>query len=215
MTTKESLKVTYIFDAYCGWCWGLSGALGQYAQEEGDNVQIEVLSGGLFSGDRAAALGDFSHIPEANQRISQLTGAEFGEPYQAELEKGTLFIDSDDASRGLVALKRVAPGRDVELAHALQSAFYLEGLSLSEDATYSYIAQELGLNSEEVLQALKDPETAELAAKERAYTKELGVNSYPTLLVHTQQGLVKVGSPVRTSEQLKEDIAQAVEKYNN
>lgn len=199
------LAVTYVFDAYCGWCYGFGPSVRELAQS--DDVSVEVISGGLFSGARVSALADHPYIPEANARISALTGAHFGPGYQRAVADGTLRMDSDDASRGLVALKAVAPQRrQVELAGALQRAFYEDGLSLSSPQTYRVIAEREGLDADALVAAFEDPATATAAAAERQRARALGVDSYPTLLARTDRGLVKIGSPVAGAEHLRQAV---------
>ncbi|MHA7306413.1 hypothetical protein ACX80E_14410 [Arthrobacter sp. TMN-49] len=118
MTTHH---LTYVFDAYCGWCYGFGPALHEVAKNK--NITIEVISGGLFSGHRASPIGSLAHIPAANRRIETLTGVAFGDAYLAVLEAGTHLLDSDDAGTGLVALKEASGGRGLEMAVAMQRAF--------------------------------------------------------------------------------------------
>ncbi|PWJ54928.1 putative protein-disulfide isomerase [Quadrisphaera granulorum] len=205
-TSAASLPLTYVFDAYCGWCYGFGASVRELAQTA--DVDIEVISGGLFSGPRASSLSAHPYIPEANARISALTGAQFGPGYQRAVADGTLHMDSDDAGRGLVALKTVAPQRrQVELAGALQRAFYVDGLSLSSPQTYRVIAEREGLDADALVAAFEDPATDAAAAAERQRARALGVDSYPTLLARTDRGLVKIGSPVAGVEHLRQAVA--------
>ena len=143
-----STKLTYVFDAYCGWCYGFAPALHELAQDEG--IDIEVISGGLFSGHHAGPIGALPHIPGANARIAALTGVRFGEAYETVLSDGTLHMDSDDAGTGLVALKEASGGKDLDMAAAMQQAFYIDGLSLSDTGTYRTIATREGLDPDVV-----------------------------------------------------------------
>jgi hypothetical protein len=70
-------------------------------------------------------------------------------------------MDSDAAARGLAALRAVAgPGRDLELAAAMHAAFYRDGKSLSEVSTYADIAVGHGLDAQDVVAHLSDPQVA-------------------------------------------------------
>lgn len=51
---SNNKELIYIWDAYCSEWW-------------------------FFTGDRSVSIGMFPLIPEANKRISLLTGVEFGE----------------------------------------------------------------------------------------------------------------------------------------
>lgn len=75
----DRIPVTYVFDAHCGWCWGFSEAFGAFVERHADDLDLEVVSGGLFTGSRVVPIASLGFIPEANQRVSALTGAVFGE----------------------------------------------------------------------------------------------------------------------------------------
>ncbi|WP_258803627.1 DsbA family protein [Pseudarthrobacter sp. NS4] len=199
-----STKLTYVFDAYCGWCYGFAPALHELAQDEG--IDIEVISGGLFSGHHAGPIGALPHIPGANARIAALTGVRFGEAYGTVLSDGTLHMDSDDAGTGLVALKEASGGKDLDMAAAMQHAFYIDGLSLSETGTYRTIATREGLDPDLVEKLYTDPGTREKALSEQERVADLGIHSYPTLLMHTAAGPVKIGSPVYSAQQLRKAL---------
>lgn len=195
----------YVFDAYCGWCYGFGPALREL--DASQDVTITVISGSLFSGDNAGPIGEFHHIPGANERISALTGVTFGEGYRAVLADGSFVLDSDAAARGLAALKVAAgPGRDLEMAHAIQQAFYIDGHDLSDPATYAMIATAHGLEPDVVRDLVTHPDTATAARAEQRAVADLGVRSYPTLLVDTPQGLAKVGSPVSSAASLRRTL---------
>ncbi|TKI24085.1 DsbA family protein, partial [Bacillus mycoides] len=71
----------------------------------------------------------------------------------------------------------------LEFTSAMQKAFYYEGQSLSDPETYRKIAIELGLNSKQVLERLNSQETIIDAQNDFNKVRQLGVNSYPSLLL--------------------------------
>lgn len=80
------MKIYYIFDALCGWCYGFNKPMKEFYSCH-KNIEIEVISGGLFVGNRAQAIVNYPHIPGANARISAIFGVNFSENYQKMLEK--------------------------------------------------------------------------------------------------------------------------------
>ncbi|MFI9848545.1 DsbA family protein [Nonomuraea sp. NPDC051941] len=172
----DRFRLTYAFDAYCGWCYGLGPALRQFADGNADRIDLRVLSGGLFSGPRALPVAAYPHIPAASRRIAAATGVTFGEGYKHAVAEGTLVLDSTDAAVGLVALSRQAPGRVLELASALQRAWCVDGHSLSDLDVYRSIAAGHGLDA------------------------------YPTLLLHTPTGIHRLGGPISSALQLTEAL---------
>lgn len=199
---KKELALIYVWDAYCGWCYGFSNSL-QAFQENHPELPLTVLSGGLFVGDRKQPISAYPHIPEANKRISQLTGVEFGTPYQTLLEEGSFVLDSEMAAIGFSALRSFAPERALYFASSMQRAFYYNGKSLSDLETYKEIADKQNIDSEAVLKRIKDMNSAKDVHEEFSKVHLLGVHSYPTLLLQKGNELIGLGGGVMTPEKLE------------
>ena len=174
--------VIYVADAYCGWCWGFGEGVAEFEAANRDRVRFTVISGGLFTGERAGPISLYPHIAEANARIARLTGAAYGQAYQQLLDEGAMVMDSTDAAAALAALREQAPERAIHWLHRLQEAFYVHGRSLSDPKTIADIAESEGLNAQRVLDQLADGSAAALAQADFVKARALGVSTYPTLL---------------------------------
>ena len=206
---QKELTLIYVWDAYCGWCYGFSKSL-QAFHENHPELPLTVLSGGLFAGDKKLPVSSFSHIPEANKRISQLTGAEFGTPYQTLLEEIDFVMDSDAAAKGFSALRFFAPERAYYLASSMQRAFYYEGKSLSDPATYREIAIANNLDPEEVLARFEDVASTKDAHADFMKVQQLGVQSYPTLFLQKGDEFIVLGGGVMTAEKIEARLESVI-----
>ena len=175
------MKFIYVFDAYCGWSYGFVPTLAELVRRHPE-VPVEVVSGGLFTGPRRVPIREFGYVQGANAKISELTGAWFGSGYTRLIADGSFVMDSEAAARGVAALRQAAPERIVELTAEMQRAFYSDGRSLSDPATYRIIAQAAGLDPDAVAAAFTAPESAAAARRDFARAAALGIDSYPTLL---------------------------------
>ena len=200
------VRLTYAFDAYCGWCYGFGPALHEFAQENVERIDLRVLSGGLFSGPGAKPINAYPHIPGANKRIAALTGVTFGPGYEKVLAEGARVMDSTEAAVGLVALRRRAPERPLALTAALQHAWYVDGKDLSDMEVYRSIATHLGLDADKVVADFTDPATRVEAEADFRELRQLGVDSYPTLLLHTGTGAHRLGGPISSAAALTEGL---------
>jgi putative protein-disulfide isomerase len=171
------VKLVYVFDAYCGWSHAFSGTL-ETVLARHPELPVEVVSGGLFTGQRRVPIREFGFIKGANVQVTAQTGATFGDAFNALLDEGTFVMDSEAAARGLIALRQAAPERAAELAIAMQKAYFHDGLSLSDAKTYRTIADAFGLDSDAVVQAFK---TATPEA-DFARAAQFGASGYPTLI---------------------------------
>ncbi|WP_019911031.1 DsbA family protein [Paenibacillus sp. HW567] len=206
---QNNLNLIYVWDAYCGWCYGFSKTLRAF-RETHPELPLTVLSGGLFTGERKQPISAYPHIAEANNRISQLTGAEFGAGYQRLLANDDFILDSEAAATGFAALRFFAPERAVYLASAMQHAFYFEGKSLSDTETYRELAVAFDLDPEAVTARMKTSSAAEEAAKDFITARQIGVQSYPTLLLQKDGEYIRLGGGTMTPEKLELQLSAII-----
>jgi putative protein-disulfide isomerase len=206
-------QVLVVLDAYCGWCHGFRDALLGFWERHREDHEFVVLAGGLVTGDRVAPIASFDFIPDGNRRIAELTGARFGEPYQELLADGSLVIDSTDAARGFTALRAQAPERSVPLAVAIADAFFHDGRSLSDVATFRAVAVDQGLDPDAVEAAFEDPATAAQVAEEFAAVSRIGVSGFPTVAVSHGDHLHAIAVGYATGEELEQRLAAAAQAH--
>jgi len=200
------MKLVYVFDAYCGWSHGFSGTLSEVVSRHPE-LPVEVVSGGLFIGSRRVPIRQFGYVQGANAKIAELTGAEFGEPYERLIADGSFVMDSEAAARGVAALRQAAPARAAELAVALQQAFYVDGLSLSDSATYRKVAEEAGLDADAVLAAFEGSEARVAAGADFHRSASLGVTGFPTLLAVDGDSVTPLAHGHATADEVDRRLA--------
>jgi putative protein-disulfide isomerase len=60
----------YCYDAYCGWCYGFSPVIKKIAAEYSNQLDIEVLSGGMMTGEAAMPIEKIGpYIQTADKRV--------------------------------------------------------------------------------------------------------------------------------------------------
>ncbi|MFF7933868.1 DsbA family protein [Streptomyces sp. NPDC007940] len=200
------MKLVYVFDAYCGLSHGFSAPLREVVARHPE-LPVEVVSGGLFTGGRRVPIREIGHVQGANAQIAEQTGARFGEPYQELIADGSFVMDSEAAARGVAALRRMAPERTAELATDLQTAFYVDGLSLSDPATYRKLAAAAGLDAEAVVTAFEAPESRAEAAADFRRSAELGVTGFPTLLAVVGERVAPLAHGRATADEIDRRLA--------
>ncbi|MFJ5680857.1 DsbA family protein [Streptomyces sp. NPDC093097] len=187
MTSPAHARVIYVYDAYCGWCYGFTPHL-QRALAERPHLSVEVISGGLFTGTRRLPIREHTHIPTARHHVTRATGAVFGPAFLTLLQQGDFVMDSHDAATGLAALRTQAPRKTLDFAHEISHAFYHDGMSLSDPTTYTTLATRHGLDPDMAATALTDPAHREQAQAEFTRTRSLGITAFPTVLLDAGSG---------------------------
>ncbi|WP_339095579.1 DsbA family protein [Deinococcus sp. VB142] len=204
--TPPKTQLTYVTDTYCVWCWAFGDSLREFARRNAERLTVEVLPAGMLVGERVVPVGEKPRVLEGAERVTELTGTPFGEGFRAAVRDGRTVLDSTVSAVAFWAAMEQAPERALEIGHALQKAWYVDGADLHDAEALANVARELGLNAEQFLDAVADP--AMLAQAENGFErrKTLPVKGYPTLLVHTPDGPKRIGGATATPEKLEADF---------
>lgn len=187
------MRVTYVFDPLCGWCYGAAPVLERLAKLDG--ATLELAPSGLFAGEGARPMdANFAAFAWQNdQRIARLSGQQFTDAYRAKiLEKAGGMFDSAPATLGIIAAGLTEPAQEFEAMKTLQNARYVDGRDNSELAVVSDILEEAGFS--EAARRLRAPDEALLSAYRqrisaaRSEMNSFGVNGVPALIVEDKRG---------------------------
>lgn len=202
-TTGERVRLTYVFDAYCAWCHGFAPTLRAFVEAHADRVDLRVLPAGLYAGARALPVSAHPHLVRESARVAELTGAHFGEGHRRTVAEGSMVMDSTDAATGLEALLAQPCADTLRTLEAMQHAWFIDGLSLSDPATYRELAVELGLSPLAVACTYAAPVKRARATVGLRSVRRLNVESYPALLLTTACGNHhRLGGPLTRVEEL-------------
>ncbi|MDR9811973.1 DsbA family protein [Rhizobium hidalgonense] len=187
------MRITYLFDALCGWCYGAGPSIERLAALE--DVTVELAPTGLFAGAGARSMdaGFAAYAWQNDQRIARLTGQPFTEVYRSQVlgATGSLF-DSAPATLGIVATGIEAPGREIEILKRLQRARYEEGRDIADRAIVADLLAEAALTDQ--AQRVRSPDEELLAAYHRridtarADMRRFGVDGVPALVLDDGAG---------------------------
>jgi putative protein-disulfide isomerase len=209
---QPEAQIVYVFDAYCGWCYGFGPTVQQFWELNRGRIPFTAISGGLFLGERRLPLRTFGHIEASNARISQLTGATFGEKYHALVRDGSLVLDSESAAAGFAALREQAPDRAIELTNAIQRAFFQRGSSLSDVETFNALAREFALDPDRMAKYFHGTDARPAAMQDFSLARALGANAFPALLVLTEHAVARLDGVGATADGLTRQLDRALEE---
>jgi putative protein-disulfide isomerase len=185
---KNNIKIIYVFDALCGWCYGFSPVIKQCYDNHKANFSFEVLSGGMMIGERVGSINEIApYIKTAYKTVENTTGVKFGEAYLRVLEDGSMILNSELPSIALSLFKQYFPEQSVLFAHEIQNALYFDGRDPNEFETFRYIAVNHGIDPDEFEAKMKTESAKEAAYYDFALAKQLRVESYPAVLMQTSE----------------------------
>ncbi len=177
------MKIIYVYDALCGWCYGFSPVIQQLVNDK--KLECEVVSGGMITGDRIGPIGEVAaYISSAYKDVEQRAGVKFGESFLTDiLEEGSAIFTSIPAAIAMVAFKELRPASQLAFAADIQKAIYYYGHQPIESQTYIDLATAHGLDTKQFAQMMEDSRYRQKAEADFKLTAQLQVNGFPTVLL--------------------------------
>ncbi|MCP9750107.1 DsbA family protein, partial [Ferruginibacter sp. HRS2-29] len=114
----EKPVLLYCYDAYCGWCYGFSPVIKKIAEEFKEELETEVLSGGMILPEKPVHIKvTAGYILNAYKNVEELTGITFGEDYLWHIrnpEESDWYPNSEKPAIAMCIFKEYYPERAVE-----------------------------------------------------------------------------------------------------
>lgn len=181
---KPGIKIIYIYDAFCGWCYGFSSVIKECYENHKNDFDFEVISGGMMIGDKVGSVNQVApFIKTAYHTIEETTGIKFGEAYLRHLEEGTMILNSEIPSIALSVFKSLKPDSSIPFIHDLQQSIYFEGKDPNNLSLYRYLAVNFGIDPDDFEKKMTEDEFREAAYYDFALAKQLKVESFPAVLM--------------------------------
>ncbi|EGQ8028242.1 DsbA family protein [Vibrio vulnificus] len=173
------IKLYYVHDPMCSWCWGYKPTLEKLKQQLPGVIQFEYVVGGL------APDSTLPMSPEMQQKIESIW-------HQIEQRLGTQFNyefwtrctpvrSTYQACRAVIA----AGFQDSyeQMLEAIQHAYYLRAMPPHDEATHRQLAQEIGLNVQQFENDVTGRLLEGVFEDQLSLARSLGVNAYPSLVL--------------------------------
>lgn len=212
--------LVYCYDAYCGWCYGFSPVIQKIAGAYSNQLDVEVLSGGMMTGNAVIPIEKIAPLIQSSYKnVEELTGVKFGEDFLWHInnpDKSDWVMNSEKPAIALCILKEYYPQRQLAFAADLQYALNFEGRDLDDDEAYRHLLDKYNLQPEAFYSKLNAGDYKEMAYYEFALMKQLQVDGYPSVFIQT--GELKFNMVARgytPYEKLQQRINAVLETIGN
>lgn len=175
----------YVHDPMCSWCYAFMRSYNYLKHNLPDDIVIKRLLGGL-------ARDTEKNMPEVTrQRIQsnwhriQQTVADVNFNYdfweQCRPRRSTYL-----SCRAVIAARTQGMDYDEKMTHAIQEAYYHNARNPSDLDTLIEIADEIGLDKDKFSESILSADTNEQLKQEIHLSRQLGIASFPSLLLETR-----------------------------
>jgi putative protein-disulfide isomerase len=209
--TNPRVKLIYVMDPLCGWCYGNSSNTKKLYEKYKDVLDFEILPAGMWIGENARQQSKqmAQFIKKHDPQVQQTTGTEFGKAYFEFIENENILLDSEVPSRAIVSVKKIWDSQAIPFAIEVQKARYWYGKDLNKDVTYSSICENLGLDKTQFLSTFHS-EAIKQQTKETFALAQQYASSYPTLLAEKDGKLYVLEQGYASFESIAKQIDQLV-----
>lgn len=185
----QKLKIVYVYDAHCSWCYAFSGEMKKFQEKYKDELDFEVISGGMVINEQVGKLKSISPQALLNiyGRITEMTGTQFGDAYLEKVGKGDVYVNSEIPAVALSVFKEQDHENAISYAHALQNQLFVQNKNVNDSEMYRGLAEDFGLEGQDFVDKMHDEKYQQAARYDFALSRQLEVTGYPQVLVQTDE----------------------------
>ena len=205
------MKLVYVGDPMCSWCYGFGKELSALMQQMPE-IELDIWVGGVRAG-ATEVLDDKGKQFRLTHwaRVEEASGLPFNR--KALMERENFIYDTEPVCRAFVTAREFVPQADLlSVFHALQVAFYVDGLDttngkvLAEVAAAALSAVGHPINAEEFHARWNTTEMIAVTRQDFVKVRAVGIRSFPALLVKMGGQLIEVSPGYAPVAQLEERL---------
>lgn len=175
-------KLYYAHDPMCAWCYAFRPVFEALITKLPDQMEVMHLLGGLARDTDEPMPDEMREYIQANWRRieEQVPGTKFNYGFWQHCKPRR---STYPACRAVIAARQQGAEFDLKMIWAIQQAYYLQARNPSDISTLTELAAEIGLNQDKFSKDLQSEETDEVLRQEIKQSRQLGLNSFPSLLL--------------------------------
>lgn len=183
--------IFYCYDAYCGWCYGFSPIIKKLAEQYGNQIPFEVLSGGMITPEHPVHIDTMAGLIEkAYPTVEATTGITFGPDFLWHIKNPSLsdwYPNSEMPAIAMCIFKEIHPDKQVAFASDLQFALNFEGRDLTDKEAYRHLLEKYSIDADSFYEKLDSEVFKEQAHYEFQLCKQLQVTGFPCVLIQISE----------------------------
>ena len=201
----NNMKIIYVGDPMCSWCWGIAPGLMQLKEHFAkEKIDFEIIVGGLRPGG-----GDAwdDKMKEFLKHHWQEVNAKSGQPFGYSLfDKENFNYDTEPACRAIVTAKNWPSVDLLSFFEAIQRKFYVDSEDPNEPVFYKDICEKFGVNFDDFKSDFLSSEAKNKTNEEFMLNRQWGIRGYPAVLVQSNNQLNLIANGFSTFEEMKERV---------
>lgn len=209
MSTAQN-KIIYIGDPMCSWCYGIANEIDAVKSHFQSEIKFETIMGGLRPYNKQTMIELKEFLMHHWGDVNKASGQEFN---YGILDDKELAYDTEPPSRAIICIRQMAPEKEFEFFHEVQKLFYKQNKNMFLVESYKELIEDLNLDFIEFKKMFNSDLAKQTIAKDFERANNLGVHSFPTILLSKNGEIQKIASGFITKEKMIERINKELNKY--
>lgn len=201
----------YVHDPMCSWCWGFEPVRNKLFASLDSSVNIKRFVGGLAPDSNDPMPQEMQNMLKATWRKIEesIPGTVFNFEFWEKCQPRRSTYPSN---RAIVAARQQGIEYDEQMTHLIQQAYYSQAKNPSDESLLIEVAEELSnqsnFNTQLFIQELRSQKIEDLFQQELQYTRQLGMNSFPSLAYQIEDKIYSVALDYNNAENMLAQIKQ-------
>ena len=204
------MKLIYVGDAMCSWCYGFAKPLDELLADPqaAAPLQLALVMGGLrpFTTEPITpARAD--ELSGHWRRVAEASGQVFREAPDTAMHRPGFVYDTEPAARATVTVRSLWPQHVWRYFKTVQHAFYTDGENVTEPAVLADVAGQLGLDRSAFLKAFASQPMRDATLQDFRQAQAWGILGFPAVVAEQGTGLHLVANGYTAIDTLRERLA--------
>lgn len=202
----KKLKLLYIIDPHCGWCFGFGQIILELFERYKNNKEVEfdVITGGLFVPKIQTSKSFADDKRPIAQRVSQLAGVNFSEAYFTDVIGKNGYLDSEIPCK-IINTVKLLNNNLIPFMEDLLRLEYIEGKNISNYNNAASIISKYDFDERLFKEKHLSEEVHQNTLQDFQFSKQLAAG-FPVLIVNTENEFVQLARGFASSDKLIKKI---------
>jgi putative protein-disulfide isomerase len=205
----ENPLLLYVTDPMCAWCYGFTPVIRRLKALWFGRLNVQVLVGGLNPYAQAPlASAEKDNLAVSWHRAQRKSHLPFD--YSFFLQKEAVY-DTEPACRALLTVRHLRPGLSLEVLRALHSAYFADGLDISNPHVLVEVVRPFGIPENLFLAVFETEEIFRQTQQEFQRVEQMGAHTLPSLYLDHAQSPRLLSRGYCELPELEERLLQALQ----
>ncbi len=209
----DVLHLIYVMDPMCSWCYGFAPVIERLVKEQEQTMQFKLVLGGLRPGTELPLDEQMKEsIRHHWEDVEKVTGQPMDYTF---FDREAFVYDTEPGCRAVVTMRYLKPEAELQMADAVQRAFYANNQDVTDPNVLAAVALQFGVDEATFLEKFASDEMKEKTQQDFTIARHLQATAFPSLYILNGTSIHLLSRGYRTYDGMSAHLQQALMKLND